>query len=104
VLLGSAHYHLVPVVVASGIGDAAAAAGTDAVVVAVAAAAVAGGMADAAVAGSHRAGSGGIAVVRAEDEEAPVPVACVDNPADVELVRENVVVAANTDLEAAVDA
>jgi hypothetical protein len=124
VLLGSAHYHLVPVVVvAAGVGNvaagdavvavaaaaavgggaaAAAAAGTDIVAVAVAAAAVAGGVAAAAVAGSHQGDFGGIAVVLAEAEEEPVPAVCVDSPADVELAPKTAVVAERTELEAAV--
>jgi hypothetical protein len=125
VLLGSVHYHFVPVVVvAAGVGDAAvaaagdaadtdsavgavaaaavgaAAAGTDAVAAA-AAAAVDGGVAAAAVVGNHRAGFGGIAVVPAEDEEEPAPAVCVDSPAAVKLAPETAVVAERTELEAA---
>lgn len=126
-LRGSAHYHLVPAVVAAGSGAAAAAAvaaDTDSVVGAVAVAGVVGAAADvaagtdaaavpvaaagrvaaaaAAVAGSHRVDSGEIAVVLAEEKEEPVPAVCVDSLADVGLAPENAVVAVRTELEAAV--
>lgn len=103
-LLGTAHYPLVPVVVAAGVGGVGGVAGVgDAAVVVVAVAAAAAAGTDAAVAGNHRADSDRIAVVLAEDEEGHVPAVCADSLAAVEPAPKNAVVAVvRTELEAAV--
>jgi hypothetical protein len=107
-------YHLVPVVVAAaGVGVAAAAGMGVAAAAGVGVAAAAGmGVAAAAgvaaadgvvavvaVAGSHLAEAGRMAVVIDEDEKEPVPVVCVDSLAAVEFVPKSAGAVVRTEQE-----